>query len=80
MRNGLRILLLLALLMTIVAVGDVSATKPGLICNGDPHDTIPCSTFNNGTCIYTYNAAALDAAGFERLAREIGRASCRERV
>jgi len=58
MRNGLRILLLLALLMTIVAVGDVSATKPGLICNGDPHDTIPCSTFNNGTCIYTYNAAA----------------------
>ena len=58
MKKAMRILLLLTLLMTLAAVGDLYATKPGLICNGDPHDTIPCSTFNNGTCTYTYNAAS----------------------
>jgi hypothetical protein len=57
MKKAMRILLLLAVLMTMVTVGDLSAKKPGLIC-GTPDDPIPCSTFDNGTCIYTYNQAA----------------------
>ena len=57
MKKAMRILLLLVLLMTLAAVGDLYATKPGLNC-GDPHNPIPCSTFDNGSCIYTYNQAA----------------------
>jgi hypothetical protein len=53
-KNRLRILLLLTLALVLTAAGDLSAARPGLIC-GTPDDPIPCSTFNGGGCIYTYD-------------------------
>lgn len=57
MRNGLRILLLLAVLTVVIGIGDLSAGKPGLIC-GTPDDPIPCSTFDTEQCSYTYHRAS----------------------
>ena len=56
MKNGLRILFLLGLLMVLTGVGQSSA-ESGLIC-GWPDDPIPCSTFNTSSCTYTLNEAA----------------------
>jgi hypothetical protein len=57
MKNHWRILFLLALALVLTATGNVSASKPGLIC-GTPDDPIPCSTFNTSTCTYTLDRAA----------------------
>jgi hypothetical protein len=72
MRNRLRILLLVVLLLALAGIGDLSASKPpgGLIC-GTPDDPIPCSTYDTSQCTYTYDHASncCKAGGFPCLNR-----------
>jgi len=51
MRNGLRILLLLVLLMALVEIGDLSASKPP-----PPPPPLDCSQYNTGSCFYHWDA------------------------
>ena len=59
-RRSRLLLLLLAVTLTLVLAetpGVSAGHHDGLIC-GTPNDPIPCSTFDNGGCIYSYNAAS----------------------
>ena len=61
MNRRIRLLLLLIVVTVTLALAGTPSVSAGhhdgLIC-GTPNDPIPCSTFDNGNCIYSYDAAS----------------------